>query len=100
MYIYMHHLILLPKIVAGVDQVAYTYNIQHTIYILVFLPLLAPRRRHCFPLCALLLWCELYDMRDIQYTIYRYRYAFPDSSSPVDVIYIYIYNTYIYIWIT
>jgi len=33
--------------------------------LLVFWPLLALRRRHYFSLCALLLWCELYDMRDI-----------------------------------
>jgi len=33
--------------------------------LLIFWPLLALRRWHCFfRLCALLLWCELYDMRD------------------------------------
>jgi len=32
--------------------------------LLVFWPLLAPRRRHCFSARALLVWCELYDMRE------------------------------------
>ena len=50
--------------------------------LLVFWPLLAPRRRHCFlALRSVLLWCELYDMRENKNNIYIYIYIYMGGAS-------------------
>jgi len=51
--------------------------------LLVFWPLLAPRRRHFSRLCALLLWCELYDMRDQQKERETSRLALNPRITPI-----------------